>query len=159
MADVRPASVRRASVADAAELARLRVLMFASLGEPVDEDLYETCVAGFEQRLADLDGFAAYVVERPDSAGRLAACGAGFVEQRLPGPGRPSGLVGHLSCMSTDLDQRRRGHARAVLVTLLDWFRARGVGHVDLHASVEGSGLYRSVGFAEPRWPALRWRP
>ncbi len=153
------APVRRAGPADAAELARLRVLMFASLGEPVNEGLYETCVAGFEQRLPDVDGFAAYVVERPGAAGRLAACGVGFAEQRLPGPGRPSGLVGHLSCMSTDVDQRRRGHARTVLVALLDWFRERGVGHVDLHASVEGSGLYRSVGFAEPRWPALRWRP
>ncbi|MFF9896668.1 GNAT family N-acetyltransferase [Streptomyces longispororuber] len=54
---------------------------------------------------------------------------------------------------------RRRGHSRAILNGLLDWFREREASRVDLHASREGEPLYRDLGFTEHPGPALWLRP
>jgi GNAT superfamily N-acetyltransferase len=42
---------------------------------------------------------------------------------------------------------RRRGIARALMQTMIDWCRAEGLVTVDLHASDEGRPLYESMGF------------
>jgi ribosomal protein S18 acetylase RimI-like enzyme len=155
-------TARRATADDAAELARLRVLMIRELGDLGPDDraaaaLEHACASAFAVQLQDQARFAAYVVDDPD--GGLVAGGVGVVDQWLPGVGRPHGLVGRIGSMSTDVGHRRQGHARAVLTGLLGWFSERGVGYVDLHASGSGESLYRAAGFTEPSWPALRWRP
>jgi GNAT superfamily N-acetyltransferase len=108
-------------------------------------------------RLAEPDGgLAVFVVDRPDGAGGLAACAVGTVEQRLPGPGNPSGLVGEVFNVATDPDLRRRGYSRACMTALLDWYREHGVHKIDLHASAEGEPLYASLGFVRNAAPAMR---
>lgn len=86
----------------------------------------------------------------------LAACAAGTVEHRLPGPGNPLGHVGHVFNVATDPDLRRRGYSRACMTALLAWYRERGVRKIDLHASVEGEPLYASMGFVRNAAPAMR---
>jgi ribosomal protein S18 acetylase RimI-like enzyme len=78
------------------------------------------------------------------------------VEHRLPGPGNPSGLVGHVFSVATDPDLRRLGHARACMTELLAWYRARGVRKIDLFASEEAEPLYASLGFARHTAPSMR---
>jgi GNAT superfamily N-acetyltransferase len=68
----------------------------------------------------------------------LAACGIGVV---------------------TDTAYRRRGHSRAIMRGLLDWFRERQVARVDLYASHDGEPLYRRLGFVDHPDPSLYWRP
>lgn len=52
-----------------------------------------------------------------------------------------------------------RGHARACLDALLAWFAEdTGARVVNLNATADGAGLYRSLGFAAPRFPALQLR-
>lgn len=91
--------------------------------------------------------------------GRLAACGIGVVEQRLPGPHLLNGRIGQVIGVVTDPAHRRRGHSRAIMRELLDWFREREVSRVDLYASAEGEPLYRDLGFTDHPDPALYWRP
>ncbi|MDI5973427.1 GNAT family N-acetyltransferase [Streptomyces sp. SL13] len=176
MTDVRPARPE-----DAAELVRLRRVMFQAMtGEDRPgpwEDVSERLLL---DGLFTPDGagrFGAFVVDAEagaepgthagaacdgtgggGSAGdgrsaggavRLAACAVATVEQRLTSPGGAAGLFGFVFNVCTDPDYRGRGYARAVTAALLDWLTARGVTRVDLHATPQAEGLYRSMGFTE----------
>ena len=154
--------VRSARPDDAAEVARLAELMYRSLGLAFDDDVWEKWRVAAQQAVrarlgADL---TVVVAEDPGVPGRLVACGAGLISERLPGPGQTSRRVGYVQWMSTEPAFRRRGLARAVLRALLAWFAAQGVDNVELHASPEGRPLYRSEGFWEGSTGlALRRRP
>jgi ribosomal protein S18 acetylase RimI-like enzyme len=157
--------VRAARPEDAAELVRLRRLMFHAMSgrdQPGDWErtAHELARAGLDGR-SDLDSagpsgglLGAFVVDADPpvpavAAGRLAACAVGTIEQRLPSPGSPQGLFGFVFNVCTDPAYRGRGYARATTRALLDWFAEHGVSRVDLHATPEAEALYRSFGFAE----------
>jgi GNAT superfamily N-acetyltransferase len=154
--------VRTARPDDAGEVARLAELMYRSLGMDFDDATWErwrsSAVAALRARLGvDL---AVIVAEDPTAPGRLVACGAGAVTERLPNPAHASARVGYVQWMSTDADFRGRGLGRAVLRGLLEWFESQGVYNVELHASPYGEHLYRSEGFWEgSTGHAMRRRP
>lgn len=162
---------RRATPEDAEELIRLRKVMFDSLASSPnrsaadfsdggDHTWESAAVATLRARLADVDGdFAAFVVDCPemDASGTgLAACAVGTIEHRLGSPRNPTGVSGHVFNVATDPGQRRRGHSRACMEALLDWYKTRGVGKIDLHASSAGEPLYTSLGFARTPDPSMR---
>ena len=165
-----PPPVRRATLEDATELARLRTVMFDSLGDrDTDTGWHAHAVEALRTRLAEPEGrFAAFVVDRPGAGpatdpgtapkapSTLAACAVGTVELRLPGPNAPRGLVGHVFNVATDPDFRRRGYSRACMTALLAWYRQHGVRKIDLFATPEGEPLYASLGFARGSAPAMR---
>jgi ribosomal protein S18 acetylase RimI-like enzyme len=139
-------TARLATADDIPEVVRLRRVLFDSLGanDP-----------GWELRCAEVlrgamlgGSMVVVVVEAPSGEG-LAAVGSGEIQQRLPGPRNPTGLLGYIGTMATDPQWRRRGMARAVLRLLLHELARRGVDRVELHATSEAESLYRSVGFAE----------
>jgi ribosomal protein S18 acetylase RimI-like enzyme len=68
------------------------------------------------------------------------------------------GRYGYVQWVATDPEFRRRGHSRAVMVALLDWFRVNGVALVDLRATTDAEILYRSLGFTDVDTPTLRLR-
>lgn len=143
-------AVRPATEADIPELVRLRGLLFTELdggwrSRPVDEGWRDACAAELT-RLLRGDTMRVLVV---DGTPGLAACGIGVLDQRLPNPYNPRGLVGHVFGVVTEPAERGRGHARAVMEGLLAWFDERGAGRVDLNASPDGMPLYRKLGFAE----------
>lgn len=154
-------AARQAVLSDAEELTRLREVMISTFGPIPDRSWREPCVAAFRTALADPVGpLQAFVTDAPDQPGMLAACSVGVIQQRLPGPSNWTGQTGYILSVATDPRFRRQGHARAVVVATLDWFRARGVPRVDLHASDQGESLYRDLGFHEPRGVALTaWLP
>ena len=63
----------------------------------------------------------------------------------------PVGAIGNVIVRS---DARRRGLARLVVSTALDWMRERGVRYAHLDATKDGRPLYRGLGFVEvtPSW-------
>src|SRR5690348_16336203 len=65
-----------------------------------------------------------------------------------------AGPVGAIGNVIVRRDARRRGLARLVVSTALDWMRERGVRYAHLDATVDGRPLYRSLGFVEvtPSW-------
>jgi GNAT superfamily N-acetyltransferase len=143
---------RRANPSDAAELVRLRRVMFDAM--EVDHSAPEWAAnadAILRERLAS-GHMAGFVVEED---GRVVAGGVGMVEQRLPGPRSPTGRWGYVQSMATDPEHRGRGHARAVFAALLAWFEEQGVPSVELHATAYGAPLYRSFGFSPPRHETL----
>lgn len=110
----------------------------------------------FRVRLADIDRFAAFVVDQPD--GRLAATAVGWLNEHLIGTKNTVGRMGHIANMSSDPGFRRRGYAQATLTELLTWMRSSGITTVDLHATPDGENLYRQMGFTESVETALTLR-
>jgi len=153
-------TVRKALPEDAPELVRLRGVMLAAVAgadRAPDGSWEGPAEQTLRDRLAEPDGtMTAMVVDDPLRPGRLAACAVGVIEQRLGGPGNPSGLVGYVFSVATDPDHRRRGMSRACMEGLLGWFLERAINVVDLRASAEGEPLYRSLGFAHTGEPAMR---
>ncbi|MFD0884956.1 GNAT family N-acetyltransferase [Streptosporangium algeriense] len=153
--------VRQASQDDVAELVRLRALLFGDLGgdffnpSSAGDGWREALAAVLKEKLAD-DDARILVVDGHDG---LAACGIGTVEQWFPGPHSRNGRIGHVIGVVTDPAYRRRGHSRAIMRDLLDWFRERDAVRVDLYGSREGEPLYRELGFFDHPDPALCWRP
>jgi ribosomal protein S18 acetylase RimI-like enzyme len=141
--DVRPA--RRALPGDAAELVRLRALMFDAMGLDTAGEAWRASAELHLQKVLAEGEVVAAVVDAP--GGGLAAAGVIEFQERIPSPGNPSGRGAYVSNMSTDVLWRRRGFARAVLAELMREARRRGVHRVELHATEDGMGLYRSVGF------------
>lgn len=160
-------TIRAAEPADAAELVRLRRLMFCAMNGVDEPGSWERDAEEMARRQLTGPGgrFGAFVVDGDlavDGPPHLAACAVGTVEERLPAPGHPSGLFGFVFTVCTDPRYRGRGFARATTEALLDWFAERGVSRVDLHATDGAEGLYRSLGFAEHSMPLsldVRSRP
>jgi ribosomal protein S18 acetylase RimI-like enzyme len=153
-------SARPATPADADELVRLRAVMLQTLADPHrwNDDWRGPARETLRHRLTGpASSMAAFVTDRPDGTG-LAACAVGIIEHRLGNPTNHSGLTGYVFNVATDPDHRRRGHARACMEALLEWFRSRGVGTVDLRASADAEPLYESLGFRRTPDPAMRLR-
>ena len=47
----------------------------------------------------------------------------------------------------TEIEFRKRGIARQIMLTILEWIKAQGLRGVNLHASADGRGLYEKLGF------------
>ncbi|WP_063736521.1 GNAT family N-acetyltransferase [Kitasatospora aureofaciens] len=149
------AGVRRATSGDAAELARLRLIMLASAGVEAPPGWERECAAWFGELLAGDESFAAFVVD--DGTGRLLSCAVAHYGTRLPRPGR-SPYAGHIASVATDPAHRRQGHARRVVTAAQAWLAAAGCGRIDLTASSDGEALYRDLGFTDPTGPIpLTW--
>ncbi|GAA2719109.1 MULTISPECIES: GNAT family N-acetyltransferase [Streptomyces] len=146
-------TTRRAGPEDAAEIVRLRRLMFAAMkGRDAAGPWEREAERIAREQLAAADPvLGAFVVDGAPGQGpsHLAACAVGRLEERLPAPGHPTGRFGFVFNVSTDERYRGRGYARATTEALLGWFAERGVTRVDLHATPDAEALYRSLGFAE----------
>jgi GNAT superfamily N-acetyltransferase len=173
MESVRLGEVRRAGVEDVTEVVRLRQAMFeamASAGaaarpeEAANTGWHPAGITELERTLAE-ECSAAYVIDapRPNGArtaqrpGQLIACAVATLDQRLPGPGFPTGLSGSMHTVFVETSYRRHGLARLVVTAALAWLSECGAETVDLHATPDAGPLYRSLGFTEPRSAALRW--
>ncbi len=145
---------RMARVEDAASIVGLARLMFESMG--MDASSSEWQDAGVSHVMSRLGvDLAVFVVDHPSGSG-LVASAAGTVSRRLPGPQNPSAMTGYIQWVATAVDFRRQGLGRLTMQGLLDWYAARGVGSLELHATPEGEPLYRSLGFGESGGRALR---
>ncbi|MEU8380697.1 GNAT family N-acetyltransferase [Streptosporangium sp. NPDC048865] len=155
---------RTATEHDIPELVRLRALLFDDLGG----DFFNPANAGdgwrdalariLERKLTEPDCLI-LVADGDTGDTTLAACGIGTIEQWFPGPHSRNGRIGHVIGMVTDPSYRRRGHGRAIMLGLLDWFRDRDAVRVDLTASREAEPLYRSLGFSGHPDPLLCRKP
>ena len=154
------ATVRRAGPEDAEALAELRAVMLDALGEgpPTagDDRWRSATVAWFGERLVDRDHFAAFLADDPEFG--VVACAVGAIAGGAPLPGDRRPVRGQVFSVATDPRARRRGHARACTVAVLEWLDAREPAVIDLSASPEGIDLYRSLGFVPRPWTAMRRR-
>jgi ribosomal protein S18 acetylase RimI-like enzyme len=133
------------------------VMMEAMHGSPATGEWQATGAALLRTHLIEgLEArMAAFVVDRDDAPG-LAACALGQIDERLPGPGDPTGLRGYVYNVATRAAHRRRGYSRACMTALLAWFDDRRVDYVDLRASPDGEPLYAGLGFERTAHPHMR---
>ena len=81
-----------------------------------------------------------------DEENIIGTSGMSFVE-KPPYFGCPSGKIGLLSSMYTDLEYRRRGIAKELLSRVIDDAREYGCGTIQITASDMGVKLYTDFGF------------
>ncbi len=155
---LRGAVIRRAGYDDIRALVRLRACMFEAMGVAHGSDAAPWRAAAadwFGEVLAQPHVFAAFVAD--DAVDGVVSMAAGICHRSAPGPNSPLGVTGHVFNVATLPEHRRQGLSRGCLVALLDWFdHDTDVARIELHASATGAPLYRSLGFVEHEYPAMR---
>lgn len=139
--------IRPAAAGDAETLVAQRRAMFFEMGYR-DEAALNAMTAGFRPWLREkmaAGEYLAWVAAAPD--GKIVA-GAGLWLMDWPphmiGPGARRGNILNVY---TDAASRRRGLARRLMETALEWCRVHGIRAVILHASDDGRALYEKLGF------------
>jgi GNAT superfamily N-acetyltransferase len=147
---------RAATAADITELVDLRAVMLFSLGQDpgsAGAPWRKQSVTWFSERLARPEDWAFRVIG--PVGGPLAACGAAWLIEQLPGPAAPDGRRGYIGFMCTRPGARRRGHGSEIFGSLIEWLSTRGVARLELHASPDGLEMYRRAGFSEDPYLAM----
>ncbi|TMF04677.1 MAG: GNAT family N-acetyltransferase [Chloroflexi bacterium] len=146
--------IRRATVADAAVLARHRVEMFREMGQVtpgVSGRLFEASRAYFVEAIS-AERYIGWLYESAPGPNEVIG-GVGIQLRELaPRPDRtgqhlPSGPEGYVLNVFTESQCRRQGVAESLMRALIAWATTRGVHRISLHASAEGRPLYEKLGF------------
>ena len=139
--------IRPATLADLTVVLDHRRSMYEDMGKR-DVRALDTMMSTSEKyfRTALADGsYRGFLAETDEGT---VVAGGGIVIS--PWPGHPSELYARRAMilnMYTEKSYRRRGIARQLMLTMLDWLRKEGFPKVSLHASDEGRPLYESLGF------------
>lgn len=146
--------LRRATLEDIPALVELQALLFTDMGnDQVSTRPWRDAAAAWLAERLGADA-CVFVVE---AQGSLVSCALGFLHTAPPSPSSITPARGHISNVVTLESHRRRGHARACVGALLEWFRDETpVEVVDLSASKDGFALYESMGWRLREDPAMR---
>jgi GNAT superfamily N-acetyltransferase len=156
-------SIRPATVTDADIIAGHRVAMFRDMGEVSTDALASALLAASRSALVSLLREGAYVGWLAiDARDRVIAGAGAHVKAQLPRMSPDGGRVEAAAVplvvnVYTEPAWRRRGVARSLMNTLMEWAAARRFDRVVLHASDAGRALYLSMGFHPTN--ELRWSP
>jgi len=149
-------TLRTASTTDLDTLVEHRRAMFQDMGY-TDHAALSSMSAKFRPWLLahmNSDDYLAWLIEAP--TGSIAA-GAGL--WLMDWPPHLIGKAAHrgnILNVYTHPDFRRRGLARELMQTALDWCKENRVDTIILHASPEGRSLYQSMGFTPTNEMRLR---
>ena len=91
-----------------------------------------------------------------DSAGTVAAGAGLWLMDWIPHMIGKNTQRGNIINVYTEQKFRRRGLARSLMATVIQWCRENGIDTIILHSSPEGRGLYESMGFAATNEMTLR---
>jgi GNAT superfamily N-acetyltransferase len=139
--------IRRGTAADIPAIVHHRLGMFSEMGigDPSTFDAYASEFLAFVSQAMPAGSFHSWLAEA--DAGEVVAGGAIMV---VPWPANPKDRKqqrAFLLNVFTEPVYRRRGIARLLVQTIVDWCRDQGFGSVFLHASEAGRPLYQSLGF------------
>ncbi len=138
--------IREATLADIPELLRHRRGMYEDMGYTDDESLtgmMATSEPYLRKALANrtLHAWLAVIDNRTAGGGLI------IVSPWLSHPYDQQCRRATVLNMYVDPEFRRRGIARQLMQTMIDWCRGEGFVNVSLHASKFGRPLYESMGF------------
>lgn len=140
--------LRLATPEDAAIIASHRVRMFLEAKDwPAERgaDLLAALPPFLERALAT-GSYRGWLLTTPE--GEVVA-GAGVqVRELIPRLEVLDGPEALVVNVFVEVPYRRRGLARQLMVAILDWSRAAGIGRIVLHPTVAARPLYESLGFA-----------
>jgi len=152
-----PFLVRRATLADAAAIARHRARMFHDMNEISDEayDDFLAASQAWTERGLTSGEYIGWLAVPKDQPGLIVA-GAGVqLRQVPPHPCRPAregkkfakGRHAIVLNVFTEPDWRKRGAANLLMEEILRWARAEKLDRLVLHASDAARALYDRMGF------------
>jgi GNAT superfamily N-acetyltransferase len=153
----RDISIREATPKDIAEIVRHRRGMYEDM-DYKDARALDAMVSAtepyFSEALAN-KSFRGWLA----LAGKRVVGGGGIVIS--PWPSHPYDLECRKATilnMYVDPDYRRRGIARQLMKTMIEWCRTEGFATVSLHASKHGRPLYETLGFEPTNEMRLKLR-
>jgi GNAT superfamily N-acetyltransferase len=149
--------IRVASMKDIPEILRQRRAMYEDMDYKDAESLgaMVSLTAGYLTKALSDGSFRAWLA----ADGECVVAGGAIIIS--PWPARPYDLECRRATILnvyTDRDYRRRGVARRLMQTMIDWCRREGFARVNLHASEDGRHLYESMGFEESNEMRLKLR-
>jgi GNAT superfamily N-acetyltransferase len=140
--------IRRATLADAAAIARQRVRMFLDMGE-LEEDEAPTVELATLTRLNSELASGEYLGWLAEANGEVVAGAGVLLHAYYPNGPNPRGRpTAYILNVYTEPAHRDRGLARQLVVEILGWCRAHEVVRASLHSSRAGRPVYRRLGFA-----------
>jgi GNAT superfamily N-acetyltransferase len=122
--------------------------MFCEMGRLSEPDVAafrEAAIPPLEHFLAD-GTYRGWFALTPD--GKVTGGVGVQLRPLLPRPDVMNGTEAIVLNMYVEPPYRRRGVARALLRTVLDWCHAQGIRRIVLHPSPSGQPLYESLSFA-----------
>ena len=123
--------------------ARLRIGQLREEGATEDADLLPALLDYYERHLDD-GSFVGYLALDGE---RIVGTGAVSVVEKPAWFSCPTGKIGLISSMWTDIAYRRQGIAKRILSLVAEAVREQGCGTVWITASDMGVPFYRSFGF------------
>jgi ribosomal protein S18 acetylase RimI-like enzyme len=149
-------TIRPATLEDVPELVRLRRMMFESMGceDQARLDRADVWAESYFQTAIPAGTFHGWLATT--STDEVVGSGGVVIDQHPPGPSNRSGQVGYVMNVVTIPRYRRRGIARRMMETLLNWLAEQGIEMVSLHTSEAGRPLYRQLGFVDSNEMVLR---
>ena len=149
-------TIREAAAAESAIILHQRRSMFRDMGEGTVEEL-DRMVATASPWLARAlaDGSYRHWLALDGSA-RVIGGGGVLLSPWPANPKDPCTERALILNVYTEPEFRKRGIARQIVVTILNWAQRRGLKTINLHASDEGRFLYEKLGFEATNEMRLR---
>jgi GNAT superfamily N-acetyltransferase len=139
-------TIRPASLADIPEIVRQRRCMYEDM-DYNDADALRAMAKLSEDYLTKAIAEGSFRAWLACAGTRAVAVGALVIS---PWPAHPYDLECRRATILnvyTEREYRRRGIARQLMTTIIDWCKREGFARVTLHASDDGRHLYQSLGF------------
>ena len=151
------ATIRQATPADIPEILRQRRGMYLDMNYKNDDtlDAMARLTADYLAKAMAEGSFRAWLA----CFGDIPVAGGAIIVS--PWPAHPYDLECRRATILnvyTDPAYRRRGLARQLMQTMIDWCRSEGFARVTLHASNQGRHLYESLGFEDSNEMRLNLR-
>jgi GNAT superfamily N-acetyltransferase len=149
-------TIRQATVPDIPDLMRLRRMMFESMGfdDPAQMDTADAAANVYFAQAIPAKQFYGWLAVTP--TGEAVGSGGVVFDQHPPGPTNISGRTGYIMNLATDPRYRRRGIARRMMRTMVEWLTGQSIQRVTLHATDVGRPLYEELGFVDSNEMSLR---
>jgi len=150
-------TIREASLADIPEILRQRCAMYEDMGakDPDALNAMAKVSADYLERAMADGSFRAWLACDGD---RVVAGGAVIITPWLAHPYDLECRRATILNVYTNPEYRRRGLARKIMQTIIDWCKAEEFARVTLHASEDGRHLYESLGFESSNEMRLKLR-
>ncbi len=140
-------TIRRAEPGELSVIVHHRRAMFEDMGytDRAANDVMDARFRPWAAKKLASGEYLAWFAETTE--GRIVA-GAGMWIMEWPaGPIDASGRRAYIYNVYTEPAYRRRGLARLLVQTILEWCREAGIMTVGLHASDQGRSVYEAFGF------------
>jgi GNAT superfamily N-acetyltransferase len=139
--------IRQATLSDVPVILHHRRSMYEDMGKrdaPALDMMEATSETYFQTALEDRS-YRGFLAETGD--GRVVAGGGVVISPWPAHPAERQARRATILNVYTERAYRRRGIARRLMLTMMEWLKAEGFRKVNLHASDEGRPLYESLGF------------